>query len=67
MVLLKIDVTENKESDKVFQQAFRVVGPPTILFFGPDGLESAEHRITGYTPPEKFLTHITQLQKAIRQ
>lgn len=67
LVLLKADVTDETESNRAFQDAFKVIGPPTILFFGPDGLESAEHRITGYMPPERFLAHLDNLKKAMRQ
>ncbi|WP_020559542.1 protein-disulfide reductase DsbD [Thiofilum flexile] len=66
MVLLKADVTANTESDIELQAAFKVIGPPTILFFGIDGLESSEHRITGYMPPERFLAHINSLKKAMQ-
>lgn len=67
MIVLQADITANNAKDKELQQAFKVIGPPTILFFGPDGLESVEHRVTGYMPLERFNVHLANLQKAVRQ
>ncbi|HHQ40866.1 MAG TPA: protein-disulfide reductase DsbD, partial [Chromatiales bacterium] len=43
--LLQVDMTPWDEQDKAVAKRFGVIGPPAILFFGPDGRERREFRI----------------------
>jgi thiol:disulfide interchange protein DsbD len=48
MVTLRADVTANDDEDRALLQRFGIVGPPAILFFGPDGRERREYRVVGF-------------------
>ena len=61
-LLLQANVTANDGADKALLQHFRLLGPPSILFFGPDGKERRAFRVVGYMGPEQFRTH---LEKAL--
>lgn len=54
-LLLQADVTTNNEADKTLLQRFGLFGPPAILFFGPQGQEKADTRVTGYQDAPRFL------------
>jgi len=47
MWLLRADVTENNAEDQALLKRFGIFGPPTIAFFGPDGLERQNFRLVG--------------------
>ena len=51
-VLLQADVTANDAADQALLQRFGILGPPTIVFFGADGLERTDYRVVGYQPAE---------------
>ncbi|KLE04240.1 protein-disulfide reductase DsbD [Aliarcobacter butzleri] len=53
--LLKADVTENNDEDKVLQKKFGVVGPPALIFWDKDKNEIQASRIIGYKNPKDFL------------
>ncbi|MDH3694119.1 MAG: protein-disulfide reductase DsbD, partial [Gammaproteobacteria bacterium] len=57
-VLLQTDVTANDDNDKALLKQFGLIGPPTILFFGPDGRERPQFRIMGYMGAEAFEQHV---------
>jgi thiol:disulfide interchange protein DsbD len=57
-VLLRADVTANDETDKALLARFGIYGPPTIAFFGPDGVEQKAYRVVGFVPAEKFHGHV---------
>ena len=38
-MLLQADVTANDAEDKALLARFEIFGPPTIAFFGADGVE----------------------------
>jgi thiol:disulfide interchange protein DsbD len=59
-VLLQADVTANDEADRALLQRFGILGPPTIVFFGADGLERHEYRVVGFKPAEEFRAHLAQ-------
>jgi thiol:disulfide interchange protein DsbD len=62
-VLLQADVTANDDDDKALLKKFGLIGPPSILFFGPDGKERRAYRVVGFVEPGPFRNHI---EKAIR-
>jgi thiol:disulfide interchange protein DsbD len=59
VILLRADVTANNERDQALFKRFGIFGPPTIAFFGPDGLERREFRVVGYLRADKFRSHIS--------
>ncbi|UCE88391.1 MAG: thioredoxin family protein, partial [Pseudomonadota bacterium] len=62
-VLLQADVTANDEQDKALLKRFKLIGPPTILFFGADGKERRNYRVVGFMTADKFRPHV---EKAVR-
>ncbi|HRC73827.1 MAG TPA: protein-disulfide reductase DsbD [Candidatus Competibacter sp.] len=54
MVVLRADVTANDAADRDLLKRFGVVGPPTLLFFGPDGRERRDHRVVGFIDAAAF-------------
>jgi thiol:disulfide interchange protein DsbD len=62
-VLLQSDVTENDAQDQAMLKHFGLIGPPAVLFFGPDGGERRGYRLVGFVPAEAFRAHA---EKALR-
>jgi thiol:disulfide interchange protein DsbD len=58
VVLLQADVTENNDQHKALLKRFRIFGPPTIAFFGPDGVERENYRIIGFRNAGTFREHV---------
>lgn len=65
MVALRADVTANDEADQALLQRFGIVGPPALLFFGPDGQERREHRIVGFLDAERFDAQLRSFQRQL--
>jgi thiol:disulfide interchange protein DsbD len=59
-VKLQADVTANDEIDQALMQRFGILGPPSILFFGLDGIERPDYRVVGFKPAEDFAPHVRQ-------
>ncbi len=57
-VLLKADVTGNTEDDQMLLRRFGLIGPPALLFFGPDKEERKDFRVIGFMEAEEFLGHV---------
>ncbi|HNR22178.1 MAG TPA: protein-disulfide reductase DsbD [Steroidobacteraceae bacterium] len=53
-VLLQVDVTANNEQDQALLKHFGIYGPPTIAFYGPDGIERRNYRVVGYMKAAEF-------------
>ena len=62
VVLLQADITPYDAEDEALVKHFGLIGPPAILFFGPDGQERVPFRVVGFLDAEKFRAH---LQKAL--
>lgn len=60
-ILIQADVTKNSADDKALLQHFNLIGPPAILFFGPDKLERKASRVIGYQDSDTFITNIENL------
>lgn len=58
MQLLRPDVTENDAKDGRLLSAHDILGPPTIMFFGPDGQERRAQRIIGELSATAFLDRL---------
>ena len=59
-VVLQADVTANDDLDKELLQRFGVFGPPTIIFFGPDGEQRHGYEVVGFMEAEAFTQHVQQ-------
>jgi len=57
-LLLQADVTANDADDQALLNRFGVFGPPTIIFFGPDGAQIDGYEVVGYMKAEDFVAHI---------
>lgn len=53
--LLRPDVTSDDKADRALMHRLGVVGPPTVLFIGPDGRERRGSRIVGEVDAKAFL------------
>jgi thiol:disulfide interchange protein DsbD len=56
-VLLQADVTDNTDQNKALLKRFGLIGPPSIMFFGPDGVERKQYRVVGFMEAEQFRDH----------
>ncbi|MGR9000340.1 MAG: protein-disulfide reductase DsbD [Gammaproteobacteria bacterium] len=61
VVLVQADVTKNSPTDQALLRQFDLIGPPAILFFGPDQRERSAYRVVGYLKADKFLDIINQV------
>ena len=61
--LLQIDLTDNTPESLAFQEAFSVLGLPTIMFFDQSGNELLEARVMGFMEAEPFAAHINRLYR----
>jgi thiol:disulfide interchange protein DsbD len=59
-VLLRADVTANDEQDQALLKHFGIFGPPTIAFYGTDGIERSAFRVVGYMKAPGFATVVSQ-------
>ena len=56
--LLQADVTANDADDQALLRRFGIFGPPTIVFFGPDGRERSGYRVVGFKDAADFAGHV---------
>jgi thiol:disulfide interchange protein DsbD len=59
-VLLQADVTANDAQDQQLLKHFGIFGPPTIAFYGPDGVERENYRVVGFMKAAEFAPLVTQ-------
>lgn len=57
-VLLQADVTANDDEDQALLERFGVFGPPTIIFFGGDGMQRNGYEVVGYMKAREFEIHV---------
>ncbi|MDB6145250.1 MAG: thiol:disulfide interchange protein [Pseudomonas sp.] len=55
--LLKLDVTESNDASRQLLERYKVPGPPSLIWIGPNGEELRDRRITGEVDAETFLRH----------
>ncbi len=60
-VLVQADVTANNDNDKALLKRFNLIGPPGIIFFGPDQQERTSSRVIGYQNAETFSNTLKNL------
>lgn len=57
-LLLQADVTANDADDRALLKRFGVFGPPTIIFFGPDGRQREGFEVVGFMNAGQFAAHV---------
>lgn len=60
-ILIQADVTKNSADDQALLKRFNLIGPPAIIFFGPDKLEKKASRVIGYQDSETFISGLNNL------
>jgi thiol:disulfide interchange protein DsbD len=60
VVLLQADVTKNDEDDQALLKHFGIFGPPTIAFYGADGVERRNFRVVGFMKAAEFAAVVRQ-------
>ncbi len=60
-ILVQADVTANNDQDKALLKRFNLIGPPGIIFFGPDKQERVGSRVIGYQDAETFMQTLRNL------
>lgn len=61
-VLLQADVTQNSPENAALLKHLKVLGLPTILFFGQDGQELPQSRVSGFMDATDFTAHLRKTQ-----
>ena len=60
--VIKIDVTANDVNDKAVMNHFKVVAPPTFIFFDAQGKEIPNVKLVGENSAEQFLKLLKQVK-----
>ena len=63
-VLLQADVTANDDADQALLKRFGVFGPPTIIFFGADGVQRNGYEVVGFMKARDFAEHVAKALSA---
>ncbi len=63
MVLLQADVTANDDDNKALLKRFKLIGPPSIMFFDMHGEEKRTLRQVGTLNPEAFIKRVELAKK----
>ncbi|MFJ2550208.1 protein-disulfide reductase DsbD [Pseudomonas sp. NPDC087612] len=63
--LLKLDVTADNADSRELLTRYKVPGPPSFLWIGPDGEERRSRRITGQVGAEEFLQRWNQTKESL--
>ena len=61
-ILVQADVTQNLGVDQALLKNFSLIGPPAVLFFGPDQQERQAFRVIGYMKAEEFLAQLDNVK-----
>ncbi|WP_028115786.1 protein-disulfide reductase DsbD [Ferrimonas senticii] len=61
MVILQADLTDTNDITSQFYEQYDVLGLPTLLFFGTDGNEIGNLRVTGFMNADKFAAHLDKV------
>lgn len=61
-VALKLDATEPDDAMNALFARYNVYGLPTVVFIKPDGTVLDNPRVTGFTPPDRFVTLMREVR-----
>jgi thiol:disulfide interchange protein DsbD len=56
--LIRADLSDNTQADEELLKKFKIIAPPTILFFDKNGLELSGQRIVGEINAKEFLERL---------
>ena len=59
-VRLRADLSKNSDADQRLLEYFKVIAPPTVLFFGTNGEELTTKRLVGDIKATEFLARLNQ-------
>lgn len=59
--LIKVDVTRSTPETRALMEDYGVVGPPTLAFFTPDGIEAPQTRLVGEVSARKVLAALDRV------
>lgn len=62
-VLLRLDITTQTAENEALQKNLKIIGPPTLLFFKPDGVEADPYRLVGKPSSKTFIAHVEEFLK----
>jgi thiol:disulfide interchange protein DsbD len=60
-VLIRADVTQNRDEQKALSKAYGVFGPPAIIFFDENLKVKKSKTVVGFVEPAEFLAHLNSL------
>ncbi|WP_192877321.1 protein-disulfide reductase DsbD [Legionella pneumophila] len=60
-IVIKVDVTANNQNDKALMQHFRVVAPPTFIFFNAQGIQLNNLKRVGEFNADEFMQTIKNI------
>lgn len=63
-VLLRADLSSNTATDSELMKYFKVIAPPTVLFFNVNGQEVNSRRIVGELGTQEFMTRLSSFMTA---
>jgi len=63
---LQLDMTDNNEEHRALLKQFGIFGPPTILFFDPQGKEYSQYRLVGGLDAEAFSQHLANISNVAK-
>ncbi len=59
-VLLRLDLSHQTQGNLALQKKLDIIGPPTLLFFNKEGLETKKFRLVGTIGSDDFIGHLHQ-------
>ena len=59
--LIRADVTRNTEQDQALMERYGLPGPPSMVFFAPDGSTISGFTVRGELDKEEMETHLAQV------
>ncbi len=62
-ILLRANITADNTFDNAIMDRYKVIAPPTLLFFTPDGKELTNDRLIGDTADDELITQIQELKE----
>ncbi len=58
--LLRLDLTKQTTASEQLQKELGIIGPPMVLFFGPDGTEAKAYRMAGKSETNSFIERLNK-------
>jgi thiol:disulfide interchange protein DsbD len=65
--LLRADVTANDDQDQALLKRYGLFGPPSLVFFGEDGVEFEEFRVQGEVDAERLSAQLALVLAASKR